>query len=252
MASIARPADPDRPRRRLRDPAPGALRRGGRGRCDRGGGGQAGGGARRPDHRAPPASRPRRASWPFSFRQPRWSAASAGFSSPASRSAFGLALTRRVRRLGPASRGRRRGCPSACWVLRREVGGVRQGDRAKYRTPRASGAPPRSGLSASSRSRSIIPGGFLAIGAVLAVARLGRSAPRSGLSSDIRALAPQSLPAPSQDLNRVQDATGVSGELDVSVEAPDLTDPATIRWMAALQAAGARARTGSQGPSRAA
>jgi predicted RND superfamily exporter protein len=44
-------------------------------------------------------------------------------------------------------------------------------------------------------------------------------------------LAPQSLSAV-HDLNELQDATGVSGELDVSVEAPDLTDPATIRWMA--------------------
>jgi predicted RND superfamily exporter protein len=50
-------------------------------------------------------------------------------------------------------------------------------------------------------------------------------------TSDIRQLAPQSLPAV-HDLNELQDATGVSGELDVSVEAPDLTDPATIEWMA--------------------
>ena len=52
--------------------------------------------------------------------------------------------------------------------------------------------------------------------------------------SDIRSLAPQSLPAV-RDLNELQDATGVSGELDVSVQAPDLTDPATIRWMAAFK-----------------
>ena len=52
--------------------------------------------------------------------------------------------------------------------------------------------------------------------------------------SDIRSLAPQSLPAV-RDLTRVQDATGVSGELDVSVRAPDLADPATIRWMAAFK-----------------
>ena len=38
-----------------------------------------------------------------------------------------------------------------------------------------------------------------------------------------------------RDLTRVQDATGVSGELDVSVRAPDLADPATIRWMAAFK-----------------
>ena len=52
--------------------------------------------------------------------------------------------------------------------------------------------------------------------------------------SDIRALAPQNLSAV-RDLNELQDATGVSGELDVSVEAPDLTDPATIAWMDAFK-----------------
>jgi uncharacterized protein len=53
-------------------------------------------------------------------------------------------------------------------------------------------------------------------------------------TSDIRELAPQNLPAV-RDLNELQDATGVSGELDVSVAAPDLTDPATIEWMAAFK-----------------
>ena len=52
--------------------------------------------------------------------------------------------------------------------------------------------------------------------------------------SDIRSLAPQSLPAV-RDLTRVQDATGFSGELDVSVRAPDIATPATIRWMAAFK-----------------
>ena len=52
--------------------------------------------------------------------------------------------------------------------------------------------------------------------------------------SDIRSLAPQSLPAV-KNLTDLQEATGVSGELDVSVEAEDLTDPATIEWMAAFK-----------------
>jgi predicted RND superfamily exporter protein len=51
--------------------------------------------------------------------------------------------------------------------------------------------------------------------------------------SDIRSLAPQSLPAV-KNLTELQDTTGVSGELDVSVEG-DLTDPATIEWMAAFK-----------------
>jgi predicted RND superfamily exporter protein len=44
-------------------------------------------------------------------------------------------------------------------------------------------------------------------------------------------LAPQDLAAV-RNLNDLQGTTGVSGQLDVSVEAPDLTDPATIEWMA--------------------
>jgi uncharacterized protein len=55
-----------------------------------------------------------------------------------------------------------------------------------------------------------------------------------GTVSDIRSLAPQSLPAV-RNLTELQDATGVSGELDVSVEAPDLADPATIAWMDAFK-----------------
>jgi predicted RND superfamily exporter protein len=49
--------------------------------------------------------------------------------------------------------------------------------------------------------------------------------------SDIRELAPQDISAV-RDLNQLQEATGVSGELDVSVRAKDLTDPATLQWMA--------------------
>jgi uncharacterized protein len=52
--------------------------------------------------------------------------------------------------------------------------------------------------------------------------------------TNIQELAPQSVSAV-RELNELQDATGVSGELDVSVNAPDLTDPATIRWMAAFK-----------------
>jgi hydrophobe/amphiphile efflux-3 (HAE3) family protein len=49
--------------------------------------------------------------------------------------------------------------------------------------------------------------------------------------SDVRSLAPQGSSA-IQSLNTLQSTTGVSGQLDVSVQAPDLTDPATIAWMA--------------------
>lgn len=52
--------------------------------------------------------------------------------------------------------------------------------------------------------------------------------------SDIRSLAPQNIKA-IENLNELQDTTGVSGELDVRVQAPDLTDPATIEWMAGFK-----------------
>jgi predicted RND superfamily exporter protein len=53
-------------------------------------------------------------------------------------------------------------------------------------------------------------------------------------TSDIRDLAPGSIEAV-EDLDQLQARTGVSGELDVSVLAPDPTDPAVIEWMAAFK-----------------
>jgi hypothetical protein len=52
--------------------------------------------------------------------------------------------------------------------------------------------------------------------------------------SDIRSLAPQNIEAV-EGLNELQETTGVSGELDVSIHAPDFTDPATIEWMAGFK-----------------
>jgi uncharacterized protein len=52
--------------------------------------------------------------------------------------------------------------------------------------------------------------------------------------SDIRSLAPQNIKAV-EGLNELQETTGVSGELDVSIKAPDFTDPATIEWMAGFK-----------------
>lgn len=52
--------------------------------------------------------------------------------------------------------------------------------------------------------------------------------------SDIRELAPQNIKAV-EGLNELQETTGVSGELDVSIGAPDLTDPEVIEWMAGFK-----------------
>ena len=77
------------------------------------------------------------------------------------------------------------------------------------------------------------PDRVLAIGLMLAVLGWAAGAQVETIS-DIRELAPQSL-REVRDLNEVQDTTGVSGELDASVRAPDFTDPATIRWMAGFK-----------------
>jgi uncharacterized protein len=81
------------------------------------------------------------------------------------------------------------------------------------------------------------------LGAGLALAVIGWGlGTQIETQTDIRELAPQGVQAV-EELNELQEVTGVSGELDVSVMADDVTDPATIRWMAgfkrrALQAGG--------------
>jgi predicted RND superfamily exporter protein len=70
----------------------------------------------------------------------------------------------------------------------------------------------------------------LAIGGALAAIGWGLGTQIETVS-DIRSLGPQGL-REIEDLQQVQDVTGVSGQLQVAVEAPDLSEPATIRWMA--------------------
>ncbi len=73
----------------------------------------------------------------------------------------------------------------------------------------------------------------LAVGVALAVAGWAAGTQVETVS-DIRSLAPQNIKAV-EGLNELQQTTGVSGELDVLVTAPDLTDPATIEWMAGFK-----------------
>lgn len=77
------------------------------------------------------------------------------------------------------------------------------------------------------------PQRVLAIGGLLAIVGWGVGTQLDTVT-DIRELAPQNA-REVRDLNELQDATGVSGALNVSVRAPDLTDPATLRWMAAFK-----------------
>ena len=77
------------------------------------------------------------------------------------------------------------------------------------------------------------PREVLAVGLALAVLGWGVGTQIESVS-DVRELAPQDI-REVRELNELQEATGVSGELDVRVEAPDLTDPATLRWMAGFK-----------------
>jgi uncharacterized protein len=73
----------------------------------------------------------------------------------------------------------------------------------------------------------------LAVGIGLAV--MGWAAgTRVDTVTDIRELAPQNVKAV-EGLNELQDTTGVSGELDISIEAEDLTSPETVEWMAGVK-----------------
>ncbi len=69
----------------------------------------------------------------------------------------------------------------------------------------------------------------------LALAAVGWAADtQSTVVSDVRELVPGDLQA-LQDINELQDKTGVSGEIDVTVRADDVTDPKVLAWMSDFQ-----------------
>jgi hydrophobe/amphiphile efflux-3 (HAE3) family protein len=128
--------------------------------------------------------------------------------------------------------------------LRRKspAGSSLHGRVARGEGPRTEAPPPPAGPSPRDRPRpperllSLAlsrPMLVLGVGLVLALVGWGVGT-QIETASEIRQLAPQSLSAV-RDLNTLQEATGVAGELDVSVDAPDFTDPATIEWMAAFK-----------------
>jgi hydrophobe/amphiphile efflux-3 (HAE3) family protein len=77
------------------------------------------------------------------------------------------------------------------------------------------------------------PGRVLVVALALAVGGWVAGT-RAEVVSDITELVPEDLPA-LQDVDRLQDATGVSGELNVVVRGNDVTDPAVIEWMRDLK-----------------
>jgi hydrophobe/amphiphile efflux-3 (HAE3) family protein len=73
------------------------------------------------------------------------------------------------------------------------------------------------------------PGRVLAVGALLAV--LGWAADtQTSVQSDVTKLVPSSMPA-LRDLHTLENVTGVSGEIDVTVRSSNVATPQTIGWM---------------------
>jgi hydrophobe/amphiphile efflux-3 (HAE3) family protein len=83
------------------------------------------------------------------------------------------------------------------------------------------------------------PRRVLAIGLALALVGLALDT-QSEVASDIRELVPQDLQA-LKDVNALQKETGVSGEIDVTVRAEDITAPAVVAWMTRFQNGALRA-----------
>jgi hydrophobe/amphiphile efflux-3 (HAE3) family protein len=77
------------------------------------------------------------------------------------------------------------------------------------------------------------PRRVLAIGLAIAVVGIALDT-QSQVVSDVRELVPQDLQA-LKDVNVLQKETGVSGEIDVTVRADDITDPKVIAWMTRFQ-----------------
>lgn len=73
------------------------------------------------------------------------------------------------------------------------------------------------------------------LGAAVVLALCGWvAAAGTNVVSDIRDLAPSSLPA-LRDINELEEETGISGEVDVVVGSGDLTSPETIAWIRSFQ-----------------
>jgi uncharacterized protein len=120
---------------------------------------------------------------------------------------------------------------AALTLARESTGGGRLSTRlSRFRIPAI--RAPRRVQSAGTRALAVAiaaPGRVLAVALVLAVCGWVAGT-RTEVVSDITELVPDALPA-LQDVDELQDATGVSGELNVVVRADDVTDPEVIEWM---------------------
>ena len=79
------------------------------------------------------------------------------------------------------------------------------------------------------------PGRVLCVGLALAVLGWGLDT-QTHVETNIEKLVPQNLES-LQNLDALERATGVGGQLDLMVSAKDLTKPATIEWMSSYESA---------------
>jgi len=79
------------------------------------------------------------------------------------------------------------------------------------------------------------PGRVLGVGLALAALGWGLDT-QTRVETDITKLVPQNLQS-LQNLNALERATGVGGQLDLMVSAKDLTKPSTIEWMSSYESA---------------
>jgi uncharacterized protein len=77
------------------------------------------------------------------------------------------------------------------------------------------------------------PGRLLCVGLALAILGWGLDT-QTHVETNIEKLVPQNLES-LQNLNALERATGVAGQLDLMVSAKDLTKPATIEWMSSYE-----------------
>src|SRR5262249_39170058 len=77
------------------------------------------------------------------------------------------------------------------------------------------------------------PRRVLAAGLLLAICGWVAAA-GTKVETDIRDLAPPNLKE-LNDLNELEDETGISGDVNVTIRAPDPTDPAVIAWAESFQ-----------------
>ncbi len=139
--------------------------------------------------------------------------------------ALGFALTAGTAVLTLAARRR-----AADGALARSLRGAGEiVDSARLAVGRAASRPLRGpaarGLGVAVRR----PRRVLGVALALALVGWGLEA-RLDVVSDLQRLVPQSLPAV-RDLSTLQRDTGVAGEVDVLVQARDLTDPKVVAWM---------------------